>query len=78
MYFLHFILHHFSTLKYFRGLALAQCQYCNVRYRTGYEPVITFSRCNQILFVGRGILYLIICSVHYFYHIRYKDSGVQS
>ena len=32
----------------FWGLALAPCQYCNVRYPTGFKPAITFCRSNQI------------------------------
>ena len=33
---------------YLGGLALALCQYCNVRYPKGFEPAINFSRSTQI------------------------------
>ena len=32
----------------FWSLALAPCQYCNVRYPTGFKPAISLGRSNQI------------------------------
>ena len=50
----------------FCGLALALCQYCNVRYPTGFKPAITVGRSNQIAsnsVVDREIPQLLECSV---------------
>ena len=77
------ILHHFSNT--FEGIAFALdlCQYCNVRYHTGYEPVMTFCRSNQIasnsVFIGREVLYLFLFVLFVnFDSIHYGDTGVQS